>query len=130
MTTSQFQDNQPLIGRRTTVITDRNLYDWRSLNLYSQNSFADQTETSRITLDQIVFERSLADPGSAQVGWFREDSERKNRYLMADGATQGTTGMLSVDINERLLNGAPNPYFLRPFIFQGGAAPPKHAPDE
>lgn len=117
VTTSQFRDDQPLIGRRTTVITDRNLYDWRSLNLYSQNSFADQTETSRITLDQIVLEtqrQTLA----AQFGWFREDSERYNRYLMADGATQGTTGMLSVDINERLLNGAPNPYFLRPFIFQ------------
>jgi hypothetical protein len=117
VTTSLFQDTQPLIGRRTTVITDRNVYDWKSLNLYSQNSFEDKTETSRVTIDQMLLEtrrQTLA----AQFGWFREDSERYNRYLMADGATQGTTGMLSVDINERLLNGAPNPYFLRPFIFQ------------
>jgi hypothetical protein len=117
VTTSLFQDTQPLIGRRTTVITDPNIYDWRSLNLYSQNSFEDKTETSRVTIDQMLLEtqrQTLA----AQFGWFREDSERYNRYLMADGATQGTTGMLSVDINERLLNGAPNPYFLRPFIFQ------------
>jgi hypothetical protein len=47
---------------------------------------------------------------------------------MADGATQGTTGMLSVDINERLLNGAPNPYFLRPFIFQAEPRLRRHAP--
>lgn len=117
VTTSEFQDTQPLIGRRTPVITDRSVYDWKSLNLYSQNKFSDKTETSRVTLDQIFLDtprHTLA----AQLGWFREDSERYQRFLMADGATQGTTGMLSVDINERLLNGAPNPFFLRPFIFQ------------
>ncbi len=117
VTVPLFQDTQPLIGRRTSVITDRSVYDWKSLNLYSQNRFEDKTETMRVTLDQIVFEtprQTLA----TQLGWFREDSNRFNRYLMADGATQGLTGVLSVDINERLLNGDPNPFFLRPFIFQ------------
>jgi len=31
---------------------------------------------------------------------------------------QGLTGILSVDVNERLLDGRPNPYLLRPYVFQ------------
>lgn len=117
VTSAVVQDNQPLIGRRTSLVTDRSVYDWTSLNLYTPNYFKDQTETSRVTLDQIAFEtpRQML---AAQFGWFREDSERFTRFVMADGATQGTTGQLAVDINERLLDGRPNPYLLRPFIFQ------------
>lgn len=117
VTVPAFQDTQPLIGRRTSVITDQSVYDWKSMNLYSQNFFEDKTETSRVTLDQIFIDtprQTLA----AQAGWFHEDSERFTRYIMADGATQGLTGILSVDINERRLDGTPNPNFLRPFIFQ------------
>ncbi|MBI5768931.1 MAG: TonB-dependent receptor [Verrucomicrobia bacterium] len=117
VTAGRVQDNQPLIGRRTPLVTDRSIYDWKSLNTNAPNSFEDRTETTRITLDQTLFEtgrQSLA----AQFGWFREDSERYNRYIMSDGGTQGTTGQLAVDINERLLDGTPNPYLFRPFIFQ------------
>lgn len=116
-TTALAQDNQPLIGRRTTVITDRNIYDWKALNIYSQNRFEDKTETLRVTLDQIFLDSSRQTL-AAQAGWFHEDSDRFQRFLMADGSTQGTTGVLSVDINETLLDGTPNPFFLRPFIFQ------------
>ena len=117
LTTAVVQDSQPLIGRRTSLVTDRSIYDWTSLNLYTPNFFEDKTETSRVTIDQIVFETQRQQL-AAQFGWFREDSERFTRYVMADGGTQGTTGQLAVDINERLLDGRANPFFLRPYIFQ------------
>jgi len=122
VTTPRVQDTQPLIGRRNEGVTDRSIYDWQSLNTSAPNYFKDKTQTSRVTLDQVFFDtgrQTLA----GQFGWFRENGERFNRYVMSDGGTQGTTGQLSVDINERLLDGTPNPYFLRPFIFQAEPRP-------
>jgi hypothetical protein len=111
------QDTQPLIARRTDMVSSKDVYDWSSINLNAPNRFFDETHTSRITVDQIFIDRgrqSLA----GQFGWFREDSERNTRYIMADGATNGPTGQLVLDINERLLDGSPNPYFMRPFLQQ------------
>jgi hypothetical protein len=125
-TRAAVQDTQPLIARRTDMISDQDIYDWSSINLNAPNRFLDQTETSRVTLDQIFFDtgrQSLA----GQFGWFREDSERHTRYIMADGATNGPTGQLVLDINERLLDGSPSPYFMRPFLQQVDPRP-LHAP--
>jgi hypothetical protein len=116
-TRAAVQDTQPLIARRTNMVSDRSVYDWSSINLNAANRFFDQTESTRVTVDHVVFDtgrQSLA----AQFGWFREDSERFTRYIMADGATNGPTGQLVLDVNERLINGAPNPYFMRPFLQQ------------
>ena len=108
------------------MISDQGIYDWSEINLNAPNRFLDQTETSRITVDQVLFDtgrQSLA----AQFGWFREDSERSTRYIMADGATNGPTGQLVLDINERLLDGSANPFFMRPFLQQVDPRP-MHAP--
>ncbi len=117
VTRARVNDAQPLIARRVKMIEDRSIYDWTSINISTPNRFRDETETSRVTLDQVFFEtprQSLA----AQVGWFKEDSERFTRYLVNDGATSGPTGQLVVDVNERLLDGSPNPFFLRPAMAQ------------
>jgi hypothetical protein len=107
--------SQPLIARRVDMISDKSIYDWSSINLAVPNRFKDGTETARITVDQVVFNtgrQSLA----AQAGFFREDSQRFQRYLLNDGTTSGPTGQLVFDVNERLLNGAPNPGFMRPLL--------------
>jgi outer membrane receptor protein involved in Fe transport len=117
VTRSLVQDAQPLIARRVSLVTDRNVYDWKSININAPNYFDDKTETSRVIIDQTVFEsrrQSLA----AQLGWFREDSERFNRYIMANGETAGPTGQLVLDVNERLLDGSTNPFFMRPLMAQ------------
>lgn len=117
VTRARVTDAQPLIARRVKMISDRSIYDWTSINIAAPNRFADETDTSRVTLDQVIFEtprQSLA----AQVGWFKEDSERYTRYLINDGATSGPTGQLVVDVNERLLDGTPNPFFMRPAMAQ------------
>lgn len=124
-TRAAVQDTQPLIARRTDMISDRGIYDWTSINLNAPNRFFDQTETARVTVDQMVFDtgrHSLA----GQFGWFREDSERNTRYIMADGATNGPTGQLVLDLNERLLDGTANPYFMRPFLQQVDPRPSRN----
>jgi len=106
---------QPLIARRVDMLSDKTYYDWSSINWAAPNRFRDKMETTRVTLDQVFFNtgrQSLA----AQFGYFREDSERFQRYLVSDGTTAGPTGQMVVDVNERLLDGRPNPGFLRPLI--------------
>ncbi len=122
VTRSLVQDAQPLIARRVMLVNDKSVYDWSEINMNAPNRFADETETSRVTVDQIFFEtrrQSLA----AQAGWFKEDSERWNRYIMANGETSGPTGQLVIDPNERLLDGTPNPFFLRPAMAQTDPRP-------
>ena len=46
----------------------------------------------------------------------REDSQRWARNLVGVANDNGTSGALTVDINEKLLDGTPNPYFLHPYL--------------
>jgi hypothetical protein len=106
---------QPLIKQRVDMLSDKTYYDWQKFNWAAPNRFQDRTETARITLDQVFFntgQQSLA----GQFGFFREDSQRYQRYFISDGTTAGPTGQMVVDVNERLLDGRPNPGFLRPLI--------------
>jgi hypothetical protein len=113
--TRALTSSQPLIGRRVDMISDKSIYDWSSINLAAPNRFKDATETARITLEQVVFNTSRQSL-AAQLGFFREDSERFQRYLLNDGATSGPTGQMVIDVNERLLDGSPNPGFMRPLL--------------
>ncbi len=53
---------------------------------------------------------------AAQVTFMREDSERWARNLVGIVNDNGQSGQLMVDINERRLDGSPNPFFLRPYL--------------
>jgi hypothetical protein len=53
---------------------------------------------------------------AAQVSFMREDSERWTRNLIGIANDNGQSGQLTIDINERLLDGSVNPYFLRPYL--------------
>lgn len=113
--TRALTSSQPLIARRVDMISDKAIYDWSSINLATPNSFKDETQTTRITIDQVAFntrQQSLV----VQAGYFRETSDRFQRYLINDGATSGPTGQLVFDPNERLLDGSPNPGFMRPLL--------------
>lgn len=117
VTRARVNDAQPLIGRRVEMVSDKEMYDWSSINLSAPNRFEDRTGTTRVTLDQILFE-SKGHSLAAQIGWFREDSERRQRYFMGEG--DAVAGQLLVDVNERLLDGRANPYFMRPAVTQQG----------
>lgn len=105
---------QPLFSSDPSV-TGKDLYDWTKVNLAAINRVDEQTLTTHVQLEQIFLDtpRHLL---AVQAAYYREASRRSNRNLMGTAGSSGATGFLHVDVNERLLDGSPNPYFLRPFI--------------
>jgi hypothetical protein len=99
----------------TPSVSDKGLYDWSSLNLSSPNRLMDQTITTNVQIDQILL-NSHMHLLAAQVAFMREDSQRYQRNLLGIANSEGQSGQLEIDPNEKLLDGTPNPYFLRPFI--------------
>ncbi len=99
----------------TPSISDKSIYDWSELNLSSPNRFWDKTTTYNLAIDQIIIDNAKQ-TFAAQLAFMREDSERWTRNLVGIANDNGQSGQLTVDINERLLDGTPNPYFLRPYM--------------
>jgi hypothetical protein len=99
----------------TPTISDRSIYDWSSLNLSAPNRFWDRTTTWYVKLDQIFYD-SPRQTLAGQAAFFREESDRWTRNILGVSNDNGQSGQLTVDINERLLDGSPNPFFLRPYI--------------
>ncbi len=110
-----FLASQPLF-QDFPVVTDKSIYDWSEINLAAANRFNENAQIATATLDQWVFDterQSLA----VQLGWFRESAERFTRNTVGQSAgSANSTATLQVDVNERLLDGSPNPFFMRPFI--------------
>src|SRR5687768_4413701 len=112
---SQVRATQPLFSNNPTV-TDRSIYDWTNFNVSAPNYYEDRAQISTVTLDHVFLEtrrQSLA----MQLAWYRESNERISVNTISQ-SPYGNIGVggISVDVNERLLDGSPNPYFLRPFI--------------
>jgi outer membrane receptor protein involved in Fe transport len=96
-------------------ITNKALYDWTSLNFVAPNYNQDKADTYTVEVEQIILQtphQQLV----ARGGWFREDFDSYSRNFISGG-----TAALYVDINTKLLDGSPNPYFLRPYL---GASEP------
>ncbi len=105
---------QPLFTT-TPTISDKSIYDWESINTSAPNRVADRTITTNFQLDQI-FINSPRQTLAVQGTFFREDALRYARNILGDANQNGASGQLIVDVNERLLDGRVNPYFLRPFF--------------
>lgn len=105
---------QPLFNT-TPTISDQSIYDWSSLNLSAPNRFWDKTDTFNVQLDQILL-HSRNQTLALQANFMREDSERWARNLIGIANDNGQSGQLMVDVNERRLDGTPNPFFLRPYL--------------
>ena len=107
---------QPLWGPGYAApLTDRSIYDWTSVNLAATNRVRDDSAMSTVLLDQVFLDtprQSLA----FQAGWFREAGERYQFTPLADTSQTQGNGVITVDINERRLDGSPNPNFLRPYV--------------
>ena len=102
--------SQPLFTT-TPSLSDKTYYDWSEVNLGAMNRLMDRTLTSRVQLQQILFStprHTLV----AQADWAREDSMRYQRNIFGTAATN----YLLVDVNARLLDGSPNPFFGRPYL--------------
>ena len=111
---AQVRATQPLFSNNPTV-TDRSVYDWTSINVSAPNYCEDQAQISTVALDHIFLEsrrQSLA----VQLAWYRESNERVSINTISQ-SPYGNIGVggISIDVNERLLDGSVNPYFMRPF---------------
>ncbi|MBC7368143.1 MAG: TonB-dependent receptor [Undibacterium sp.] len=106
--------NQPLFTT-TPSVSGKSIYDWSDVNLSSVNRLIDKTDTYNVELDQLFFNtpRQML---AAQLGFFREDSERYQRTPIGNSGTSGQSGQLFVDVNERNIDGTVNPFFGRPYI--------------
>jgi hypothetical protein len=105
---------QPLFTTTPTV-GGKSIYDWSEINLSSVNRLMDKTDTYNVQVDHLV----LNTPTQAlalQAAFFREDSQRYQRTPIGNSGTSGQSGQLFVDVNEKLLDGSPNPYLGRTYI--------------
>ena len=105
---------QPLFNT-TPTISDPSIYDYSEINLSAPNRFWDRTLTSNFNVDQIII-NTPTQTLAAQFSFMREDSQRFARNLVGIANDNGQSGQLTVDINERRLDGTPNPFFLRPYL--------------
>ncbi len=108
--------NQPLFTTTPSVV-DKSIYDWSDLNLSAVNRGYDRTLTTNVSIDQTIV-NTPKHWIAAQAGFFREDSQRYQRNYMGIANDNGQSGQLFIDINEKLLDGTANPFFLRPYLAQ------------
>jgi len=113
-TAEQLRATQPLFSSDPSV-TSRAIYDWRKVNLAAMNRINETTHMTHLQAEQIVLEtpRHLL---AVQAAYFRETGKRDNRGLYGTAGSSGATGYLHMDVNERMVDGSPNPFFLRPYL--------------
>lgn len=111
---STFSD---LIRNRSTLyplftapsISNKALYDWEDINFSATNWNSDKALRYELSIDQKVF-HTPTHSLYGQAAWRYEDWDNYTRNVVRE------TNFLNIDINERLLDGRNNPYFLRPYI--------------
>lgn len=94
-------------------ITDRSIYDWTEVNIAAANWNQDKVDTYTAELEQIII-NTPRHVLAAQLGFRREDSKRYTRSFIGTGGESPM--VVYIDVSEKLLDGAPNPYFLKPYI--------------
>ena len=105
---------QPLFTTTPTV-RDKAIYDYSSINLGAMNRTHTRTITSQVQIDQLFFNtprQTLA----GQFGFLREDSEQYQRNIVGTANSIGQSSQLLVDINEKNLDGTPNPFVGRAYL--------------
>ena len=90
-------------------ISDKSVYDWSAINVVSANHQEDKAKTMSAELEQVIY-NSPTQLIAARAGWFRQDY-RNERANWLDG-----NNTISVDVNNKLLDGRPNPFYLRPYV--------------
>jgi hypothetical protein len=94
-------------------ITDQSLYDWENVNFSAPNFGHRNARTGNVTIEQQIFqtaEHYLV----VQGAFFQQKADGWSRDFI--GTSGGIAPTLAIDINEKLLDGTPNPFFKRPFM--------------
>ncbi len=108
--------SQPLFTT-TPSVNNKALYDWENINLAAVNRDWDRDIVTNVQLDQIFINTPLQTL-AAQLAFVREDSLRYRRDYIGIANDNGQSGQLLVDVNEKMLDGTPNPFLGRFYIGQ------------
>ena len=106
---------QPLFGYNQGL-SDKSIYNYEKINIDAPCHYYDHDSMSVVTLDQ-VFLKTPLQYLSAQAAWYHEDELRISDLMSRGYALSAGYSGLSVDVNQRLINGQPNPNFMRPFLW-------------
>jgi hypothetical protein len=90
--------------------TNQSLYDWTKYNSQGANYGTGNGRTFNVEWTQEIFPTL-----NFEVGWFRQEYDEWTHYGLGQ-ANQATR--LYVDTMKKLMNGAPNPFFGAPYIFE------------
>ena len=113
-TPEQIRATQPLFSSDPSV-TSKAIYDWSHVNLAAMNRLNETVNVTHLQAEQIVVD-SPRHMLAVQAGYFREAGRRDNRGLYGTAGSSGATGFLHMDVNETMVDGSPNPFFLRPYV--------------
>jgi hypothetical protein len=94
-------------GYRYPGVTDRAIYDWKSINVNQANYGYQKNRNYNVELEQQIT-RDLF----LNAGWFRQDFKQTTNYTIA----QLNATALRIDVNKYLPNGQANPYFGLPYV--------------
>ncbi len=103
----------PLILFQPLSVTDRNIYDWTSVNILSPNFGHDKANTYMAELEQ-SFLSTRRHRLNMELGYYRENVHRYDHSVFS--RSDSGIPYITVDVNETLVDGTPNPYFLRPYM--------------
>ncbi len=99
----------------TSGVTDKSIYDWTKVNITAPNYGARKGETSNVSLEQ-VFLNTPRHTLVLQAAWQKERIFDNNRSFLGSYGNNGGKLEVDIDINEFLLDGTANPYYLRPYL--------------
>jgi outer membrane receptor protein involved in Fe transport len=91
-------------------ITNRSIYDWTRYNTLQANFAKQQARNFNLEIEQRLLPNL-----HFSAGWLRQDIDETTNYTI--NQLQGAT--VGIDTNQRMPNGAANPYFGLPFIYEG-----------
>ena len=109
-------ESRPLY--RLMATNNDSVYDWHHINLAAPNYETNRADIFNLNLQQTLL-RGRRQQLNFEAAWRREDQMNYRRMFVAQSDGVGNT--ISVNINERLLDGRPNPYLGIPYI--GGPNP-------
>jgi len=92
------------------AVKDRSVYDWQKVNYLSPNHGVDKAKTYSAEIEQLFLKNAMH-LLVGRAGWFKQDFSRDDQRIM-----DTTDTVVYVDVNEKLLDGRPNPYFKRPYV--------------
>jgi outer membrane receptor protein involved in Fe transport len=90
-------------------IGDKSIYDWSDINVVGANHQVDSAKTISAELEQVIL-NTPTQLIAARAGWFRQDYRNERANWLDNNIT------VNVDVNTKLLDGRPNPFYLRPYV--------------